>query len=61
METLPTGATPIDSKLDLVDKKGKRVNLSPRQLKIVLAFSQIVDSVKDSKVIADYIKGLPLR
>lgn len=59
METLPTGATPIDSKLDLVDKKGKRVNLSPRQLKIVLAFSQIVDSVKDSKVIADYIKGLP--
>ena len=59
METLPTGSTPIDSKLDLVDKKGKRVNLSPRQLKIVLAFSQIVDSVKDSKVIADYIKGLP--
>lgn len=59
MEALPTGATPIDSKLDLVDKKGKRVNLTPRQLKIVLAFSQIVDSVKDSKEIADYIKGLP--
>lgn len=59
MEALPQGATPIDTKLDLVNRKGKRVNLSPRQLKIVLAFSQIVDSVKDSKIIADYIKGLP--
>lgn len=56
---LPQGATPTDAKLDLVDKKGKSVNLSPRQLKIVLAFAQIVDSVKGSKEVADYIKGLP--
>lgn len=59
LDTLPDGAKPTDTKLDLVDKKGKRVNLTPRQLKIVLAFAQVVDSVKDSKPIADYIKGLP--
>lgn len=45
------------SSTECVDKKGKRVNLTPFQLKLTTALAQIVDSVVDDN--SEYIKKLP--
>jgi hypothetical protein len=58
-DELPQVPAPTDTQLDIVDKKGKRVYLSPRQNKLYYAFVEVVDSIKEQKKVADYIKALP--
>lgn len=59
MENLPQGATPINASVTYQNTSGKRVNLSTRQLKIVLALAQVVDAYRKREDVADYIKKLP--
>lgn len=59
MENLPQGATPINASITYQNAKGKKVTLSPRQLKIVLALAQIVDAYRNNEEVAKYIKNLP--
>lgn len=41
------------------DRRGKRINLSPFQLKLVLALTQVVDTLIDKPENIEYIKKLP--
>lgn len=41
------------------DRKGKRVNLTPVQMKLVTAFAQIVDTLLEGDGVKEYIKRLP--
>lgn len=59
MENLPQGATPINASVTYQTSKGKKVTLSPRQLKIVLALAQTVDAFRNKDEVAKYIKNLP--
>ena len=43
------------------DKKGKRVSLSPFQMKLVTAFAQVVDTLLGKDGVKDYIRELPIK
>ena len=56
------GKTAItEAKQEYTDKKGKRVNLSPFQMKLVTAFAQVIDTLLDNEGSKEYIKSLPCR
>lgn len=59
MENLPQGATPTNASVTYQTPNGKKVDLTPRQLKIVLAIAQIVDAFRKQDEVTDYIKKLP--
>lgn len=46
---------------EYTDGKGKRVNLSPFQMKLVTAFAQVVDSILETGGVKDYVKQLPYK
>lgn len=46
---------------EYTDRKGKRVNLSPFQTKLVMAFSQVVDTILEEDGTKEYIKSLPVK
>lgn len=46
---------------EYTDGKGKRVNLSPFQMKLVTAFAQVVDSILETGRVKDYVKQLPYK
>ena len=50
-----------EAKQEYTDKKGKRVNLSPFQMKLVTTFAQVIDTLLDNEGSKDYIKSLPCR
>lgn len=52
---------PISASQEYTDIKGKRVNLSPFQTKLVIAFSQVVDTLLDEDGTKEYIKSLPVK
>ena len=49
------------SSKEYTDRKGKRVNLSPFQMKLVTAFAQVVDTLLEQDGTKDYIKSLPTK
>ena len=49
------------SSKEYTDRKGKRVNLSPFQTKLVTAFAQVVDTLLEQDGTKDYIKSLPTK
>ena len=46
---------------EYVDRKGKRVSLSPIQMKLVTAFAQIIDTILERDGVKEYVKQLPYR
>ena len=44
---------------EYTDRKGKRVNLSPIQAKVVTALAQVVDTLLDKDGVKEYVKSLP--
>jgi hypothetical protein len=46
-------------KMNYVDKAGKRVNLTPYQMKLVTALAQVVSTLIDKPEVSEYIKKLP--
>ena len=46
---------------EYTDRKGKRVNLSPFQMKLVTAFAQVVDTLLENEGTKEYIKSLPFK
>lgn len=43
------------------DKKGKRVNPTPKQMKLITALAEVIDTQLDRKEVQDYIKELPYK
>lgn len=41
------------------DRKGKMVNLTPIQMKLVTAFAQVVDTLLEKEGVKNYVKSLP--
>ena len=46
---------------EYTDRKGKSVNLSPFQMKLVTAFAQVVDTLLEEDGTKEYIKSLPIK
>lgn len=46
---------------EYTDRKGKRVNLTPFQMKLVTAFAQVVDTLLDQEENKKYINELPFK
>ena len=44
---------------EYVDRRGKRVNLTPIQMKLVTAFAQVIDTLLEKDGVKDYVKKLP--
>lgn len=44
---------------EYVDRKGKRVNLTPIQMKLVTVFAQVIDTQLEREGVKTYIKSLP--
>lgn len=49
------------SSQEYIDRNGKRVYLTPVQMKLVTAFAQVVDTLLDKDGVKDYVKSLPSR
>lgn len=47
------------SSQEYVDRKGKRVNLTPVQMKLVTAFAQVIDTLLERDGVKEYVKSLP--
>ena len=52
---------PTSASQEYTDRKGKRVNLSPFQTKLVTAFAQVVDTILEEGENKTYIKSLPVK
>lgn len=46
---------------EYTNREGKRVNLTPFQMKLVTAFAQVVDTLLDQEGNKKYIKDLPIK
>lgn len=47
------------SSQEYINRRGKRVNLTPIQMKLVTAFAQVIDTLLEKDGVKDYVKRLP--
>lgn len=52
------GIAPVKPEVAYVNSKGKAVNLTPFQMKLITAFAQIVDTQLDKAEVKEYIENL---